>query len=217
MKQMSRFGQATGALVMPLVWMLCGAGLLAQQQQQEPAGRGPAIPPGQVQSGPGRGRPVPPQPQQKQSLDYFVGRWTFDWTGRESPVTSGPRSGVLTLTRKGDGPVLDMRAEGKSDDTETAFTETGTAEWNEAQKTWAFRERLGSGTEVAGVGDWSSPLAIRYESQSISVGGQSFRIRRTYMILSAASFTVAEEISLDGGPFQRLGNGRYSKTTSGAK
>jgi hypothetical protein len=207
-----------------LILAVSGAGLGAQQQQQQqqqqppsPAGRGAAPPGGLVQTGPGRGRPAPPQPQQKQSVEYFLGSWAFDWTGRESPVTTGPRSGVLTFARRGDTPVLEMRAEGKSDDTGAAFTETGTAEWNGAQKTWTFTERLGSGVEVVGVGDWSSPLAIRYESQNVRVGNQSVRIRRTYMILSAGSFTVAEEISIDGGPFQRLGNGRYSKAASGAR
>src|SRR5262245_8783569 len=34
---------------------------------------------------PGR-RGSPPQPTQKQSLDYFAGRWNFRWVGRESAL-----------------------------------------------------------------------------------------------------------------------------------
>ena len=54
-------------------------------------------------------------------------------------------------------------------------------------------------------------LAIRYESQPAPAGKQSVRIRRIYSILSAQSFSIAEEISIDGGPFQRLGNGLFQK------
>jgi hypothetical protein len=32
------------------------------------------------------------------------------------------------------------------------------------------------------------------------------------MIISAQSFTLAEEMSIDGGPFQRLGNATYIKS-----
>jgi hypothetical protein len=52
---------------------------------------------------------------------------------------------------------------------------------------------------------------LRYESQPARVGQQSVRLRRNYQILSATSFSVGEEISIDGGPFQRLGNGAFSK------
>jgi hypothetical protein len=172
--------------------------------QQEPAGRG-------------RGRGTPPQPQQKQGVEYLIGTWTFTWTGRESPVSAGPRTGKTTFTldpRAHDlgGPrILQIRTEGTVEDGKAAFQESGTAEWDEAKKTLTFKETLANGTTLSGVGDWSSPLAIRYESQPAQAGGQSVRVRRTYSILSAQSFSVAEEISIDGGPFQRLGNGLYQK------
>jgi hypothetical protein len=170
------------------------------------------VPPGgTVATGPGRGRPTPPQPQQKQGVEYFVGAWDFTWTGRESPISTGPRVGTMSFTRPGAGATLEIRTEGKSEDTGTAFKESASAEWNDAQKTLTLKERLATGAELAGVGNWSSPLSIRYESQPARIGAQTVRVRRTYSILSAQSFTVAEEISIDGGPFQRLGNGAFSK------
>jgi hypothetical protein len=167
-------------------------------QQQEPAGRG-------------RGRGSPPQPQQKQGVEYLAGRWSFSWTGRESPVTAGPRRGTTVFTTTAPGNALAIRTEGTLEDSSTVFTESGTAAWDAANKTLTFKETLANGTTLTGTGDWSSPLAIRYESQPAPVAGQSIRIRRTYSILSAQSFSVAEEISIDGGPFQRLGNGLFQK------
>jgi hypothetical protein len=75
-----------------------------------------------------------------------------------------------------------------------------------------FRERLTSGVELLSPGNWSSPLSIRSESPPVRAGNQTIRVRRTYMILSAQSFTLAEEMSIDGGPFLRLGNATYIKS-----
>ncbi len=152
-------------------------------------------------------RASPPQPH---SADYFVGAWTFTWTGRESAVSTGPRSGTLTYVRKGTSDVLEMRAEGKVDGG-AAYTETGTAEWNAARKTLTLVERLSPRLELRLIGDWSSPIGIRAESEPVKAGSQTVRVRRLYSILSPQSYMVTEEISVDGGPYQRLGNGRYRK------
>jgi hypothetical protein len=117
----------------------------------------------------------------------------------------------VTFTRRGTSDTLDIRTEGQVEDTGAAFKEMGSAEWNEEKKTLVLRETLGNGTQMSGVGNWSSPLSIRYESEPTRVGKQTVRVRRTYSILSAQSFTVSEEMSVDGGPFQRLGNGAFSK------
>jgi hypothetical protein len=181
-------------LVVALSLALAAAGAV----QQEPAGRG-------------RGRGTPPQPQQKQGVEYFAGTWSFTWTGRESPVTAGPRKGTTVFTSAPGSNVLEIRTDGTVEDTNAAFKETGTAEWDAARQTLTFKETLANGTTLSGIGDWSSPLAVRYESQPAKAGSQMVRIRRTYSILSAQSFAIAEEISIDGGPFQRLGNGVFQK------
>jgi hypothetical protein len=179
-------------------------------QAQTPAAGGRAQQPGGQP--PLRGRRGPPQqPQQRQSAEYFVGSWHFEWTGRESAVSAGPRTGTVTFTRKDDSNALDMRTEGQTD-AGTAYKESGIAEWNDAQKTLTFREQLSNGVELLSPGNWSSPLSIRSESQPVRAGSQTIRVRRTYMIISAQSFTLAEELSIDGGPFQRLGNATFSKS-----
>jgi hypothetical protein len=218
---MRRIGVKRAATLTLIMWAFGNSAAGAQQPQTPPAGTtqtppagtGVQSPPpgGTVATGPGRGRPTPPQPQQKQGVEYLTGTWDFTWTGRESPITAGPRAGTVTFTRRGTSNTLDVRSEGKVEDGGAAYKESGSAEWNEADKTLAFKETLANGTTLTGNGNWSSPLAIRYESQPAQVGKQSVKVRRTYQIISGVSFTVAEELSVDGGPFQRLGNGTYSK------
>jgi hypothetical protein len=140
-------------LVVALGVALAAAGAV----QQEPAGRG-------------RGRGTPPQPQQKQGVEYFAGTWSFTWTGRESPVTAGPRKGTIVFTSAPGENVLQIQTEGTIEDNNAKFTESGTAEWDAARKTVTFKETLANGTTLSGVGDWSSPLAVRYESQPAPPG-----------------------------------------------
>lgn len=169
--------------------------VMAQDPPAQPAGRGQRV--------------SPAQPQQQQSDEYFVGAWTFTWMGRESPVSVGPRAGTLTYVRKSPG-ALDLRAEGKADGG-AAFTETGSAAWNAEKKTIMWIERLSTGLELRSVGDWSSPIGIRAESEPVKAGAQTVRVKRLYSILSPQSYMVTEEISVNGGPYQRLGNGRFQK------
>jgi hypothetical protein len=155
-------------------------------------------------------RPSPPQPRQAQGLGYFIGTWNFSWSGRESALTAGPRSGTITFTRVGDTNFLDVRAEGTVEGA-GAFKESAVAAWNETGKTFVLQEKLVNNVDMLSVGDWSSPIAIRFDAQPIRAGGQLLRLRRIYNIVSERSFSVTEEISTDGGPFVRLGTGDFKK------
>ena len=159
---------------------------------------------------PARKRVSPPQPQPAQGLDYLAGAWRMTWTGRESAVTNGPRSGMVRFVRKPGSDTLDIRVEGQSEAGDP-FRETGTAQWDAAKKVLTITETLASGVELRSVGDWSSPIAIRAESERVKAGTETLKVRRLYSILSAESFTVTEEISVNDGPYQPLGNGRYQK------
>jgi len=156
------------------------------------------------------GRVSPPQPQQQQGIEYFAGSWNMVWTGRESALTAGPRAGGATFTPQSDGHSLQMRAEGTIEDS-GPFRESGTLDWNAARKLMTFREKVADGIEVTGAGDWSSPIGIRYESLPVQVKGETLRIRRMYSIISKTSFQVTEELSTNGGPFVRLGNGDFRR------
>ena len=179
-------------------------------QAQQPANTTPpAPPPGGV-----IGRKSPPQPQQKQSLDYFVGTWNVTWSGRESPFSPGPRTGTITFARMGTSNFLSMRGDGKSD--AGAYKESGTLGWHEEQKILVMREQLATGTDVLSIGDWTSPISIRFESAPVMAAGSkpgpALILRRTIGIVSERSFTITDEMSTDDGKtFTRLGGAVVGK------
>jgi hypothetical protein len=154
-----------------------------------------------------------PQPQQKQSLDYFVGAWNFRYMGRESALGPAPREGVVTFTKNADGKSLNAVVEGKTD--AGAYKESWVVTFDEATKQMTFAEKLGNGTKLNSKADWSSPISIRFTVDPVKVKGEALQLRRTISIVAAHSFTVTEELSEGGGPFVRLGNAVYSKV--GAK
>jgi hypothetical protein len=170
---------------------------------------------GETAAGPQQPQPPPtprrevPQPQQKQSLNYFVGQWTFKWVGRESPLGPAPREGTATFTVRPDGKTIDLRVEGKAD--EKPFKESAVIIWDEATKMMTVSEKLANGVQIQSKGDWRSPISIRFTIDPIKVKGKTVLLKRIISIVAAHSFTVTEELSEDGGPFVRLGSAVYSK------
>ncbi|HWP43242.1 MAG TPA: hypothetical protein VNO14_08420 [Blastocatellia bacterium] len=150
-----------------------------------------------------------PQPQHKQSIDYFVGQWTYKYIGRESALGPAPRECTVTFTKRADG----KSAEGVTSCTAdgAAHKETSVIVFDEATKMLSVTERLGSGVTLNSRGDWTSPIAIRFTIDPVKVKGQTLQLRRTIAVVSAHSFTITDELSEDGGPFVRLGNAVVSK------
>lgn len=153
-----------------------------------------------------------PQPQQKQSITYFVGEWSYSWIGRESALGPAPREGTATFTLRPDGKSLDVRTVGKSDS--TSFNESAVVTWDEGTKTLTFSEKLANGIQVQSKGDWRSPISIRFTVDPIKVKGQTLQLKRIISIVAAHSFTVTEELSENGGPFVRLGSAVYTKVAA---
>ena len=156
------------------------------------------------------GHPSPPQPRQQQGLEYFDGTWTFSWVGRESLITAGPRSGTATFTRIGESNFMKFAMEGKVDGGGT-FRESGVVAWSPDKKLLVFQEKTAANAEMLSVGDWSSPLGIRFDTEPVVVQGKTVKLRRSYAIVSATSFSIKEELSTDEGPFVRLGVGNFTK------
>jgi hypothetical protein len=153
-----------------------------------------------------------PQPQQKQSLDYFVGQWNFRYMGRESALGPAPREGIITFTKNADGKSLTALTEGKTDT--GVYKEIAAVTFDETTKMMTFSEKR-NGLRLNSKADWSSPISIRFTVDPIKVKGESLQLRRIISIVAAHSFTVTEELSEGDGPFVRLGNAVYSKV--GAK
>ena len=168
------------------------------------------VPPGQAS------RPTPraqriqvAQPQQKQSIDFFVGAWSFKFIGRESPFGAAPREGVVTFTKNADGKSVNGAVAGNADG--KAYKETSVLTFDEATKKMTFSEKLVSGVKLQSEGDWSSPIAIKFTIPPVKYKGQSLQLKRTISIVSPHSFAVLEELSEDGGPFVRLGNSIFAR------
>src|SRR5215510_12593194 len=160
-----------------------------------------------------RQRVVVPQPQQKQSIDFFVGQWSYKYIGRESALWPAPRECVVTFTKRADGRSVEGVSECKHEG--GAFKDSLVIVFDEATKTLGFTEKLGSGVALTSRGDWTSPISIRFAIDPVTTKGQKLQLRRTISVVAAHSFTVAEELSEDGGPFVRLGSAVFSKV--GAK
>jgi hypothetical protein len=176
------------------------------------AAEGAAAATPQAQQGQRQGQPARQrveQPQQKQSLDYFAGQWTFKYVGRESALGPAPREGTATFTKRADGKSLDAQVAGKS---ETGhYRESAVITFDEATKQMTFAEKLGNGVQLQSKADWSSPISIRFIVEPVKIKGQTFQLRRTISVIAAHSFTVIEELSEDGGPFVRLGQAIFTK------
>ena len=170
------------------------------QPQQPPAGQGP---------GQGQQRIRVPQPQQKQSVDYFAGQWSYKYVGRESALGPAPRECTVSFTKRADGKSLDSVTSCKYDG--GTHKASSVIVFDEATKMMTFTEKLGNGVAINSRGDWTSPISIRFTIDPIKVKGQSLQLRRTISIVAAHSFTIAEELSEDGGPFIRLGNAVVTK------
>ena len=183
-------------------------GAAAQSASGQPArpsqGEGPAQP---------QRRPVVPQPQQKQSLDYFIGRWNYRWMGRESPLgPGGPFEATATFAAIPDSKFIEGRIDPKADGASTPLT----IGFDEDTKMLVFGERWPNGVDILSLGDWRSPVAIRFQVAPIKIKNQVLRLKRTISVISAFSFSLTEELSVDGGPFERLGQGMFTKAPTAA-
>jgi hypothetical protein len=166
-------------------------------------GAGNTAPPARPQ------RPNIPQPQQPQSLDYFVGQWSFKYIGRESGFGPAPREGVLNLTKRADRQAVEGTADTKHDG--GVFKESYVITFDQATKTLNFSVKQPGNVSIKSIGDWSSPIAIRFKTEPVKVKGVTLQLRRTLNIIAAHSFSIADELSEDGGPFVRLGSAVFSK------
>lgn len=178
-----------------------------------PAGQQTAQEPQRQGEGQRRQRTDVPQPQQKQSIDYFVGQWSYKYIGRESALWPAPRDCVVAFTKRADGKSVEGVSECKHEG--GAFKDNLVIAFDEATKMMTFTEKLGSGLALTSKADWTSPISIRFTIDPVTAKKQKLQLRRTISIVAAHSFTVAEELSEDGGPFVRLGSAVFSKV--GAK
>ena len=153
------------------------------------------------------------EPAPLEKLDYFTGEWKFDLTSRESPFTpGGALAGTMKFTRVLDSKMLEARAEAKGDS--GTFRSVGYVGFDAASKLYTFFEQTGL-SAILSTGTWTGP-GIRLESAPVDIQGKSYRLRRAISIVSDTTFTVKNEFSVDGAPFERLSNGTFTKASAQA-
>src|SRR5262249_14582440 len=151
------------------------------------------------------------QPQVEQRIDYFVGRWTFEYVGGEyPPLSTGSRRGTLTFTRSGASNFVTGSIEG--DVGGNRYRETMSIGLDPETNSLAFVERRPDGVELVSVASWRSPIAISFQTSPVQTNGKTYQLRRVIAVRSTTAFDVTEEFSIDGGPFKRLGDAHYTKS-----
>jgi hypothetical protein len=150
------------------------------------------------------------QPHVEQRVDYFVGRWKFDYIGAEfPPLSAGGRSGTVAFTRTGTSNFITGRVEGEL--VGQPYQEQLSIDLDPETNMLAFVERRPGGVELVSVASWKSPIAITFHTSPVQENGKTYQLRRLLSVTSPTAFDVTEEFSVDGGPFRRLGNGHYTK------
>ncbi len=150
------------------------------------------------------------QHQVAQRAEYFAGRWTFEYLGGEfPPLSTGDRSGSVTFSAPPQSAFLSGAVEGES--LGKPFKETVTLGVNPDTKMVVLLERRADGVELVSLGNWTSPLAIVFQTAPVQSNGRSYQLRRVLSVLSESAFDLAEEFSVDGGAFRKLGTAHYTK------
>jgi hypothetical protein len=148
----------------------------------------------------------------EQKLDYFVGQWNFEMVARESPLgPGGELKGQMTFDRVLDGKFLESRFEAAAG--KDVLRGSGFIGFDSASKLYAYFEHRNNGIVMFNTGTWIGP-GIRLEAAPVQVKEQTLRLRRAISVISENTFTLVEEFSQDGGPFQRLGNGTFTKVVA---
>ncbi len=149
------------------------------------------------------------QPKVEQRIDFFAGKWTFDYVGAEfPPLSTGSRTGTATFTSDGGNFVtgrVDIDAGARK------YQETVKIGFDADTNMLVVVEQRSDGFQLASLGNWRSPIGISFVTSPVTADGKKFQLRRFIAVRSETAFDVTEEFSVDGGPFKRLGNARYTK------
>ncbi|HUR32622.1 MAG TPA: hypothetical protein VM032_02435 [Vicinamibacterales bacterium] len=150
------------------------------------------------------------QHQVDQTVDYFVGRWKFDYIGGEyPPLSPGNRQASVTFARVGNSAFVSGTLQG--DSYGSPFEHRLSIGVDPEADVVVLAEKHQDGTELLSLGNWHSPLAVVFVTSPLVSGGKIYQLKRVFSILSESAFDVTEEFSVDGGPFRRLGAGHYTR------
>jgi hypothetical protein len=149
--------------------------------------------------------------------DYFIGKWTFEWSVPDSPLgPAGDITGTTIVTRLSPG-YYEAQVEG-----------TGPSGKFRSKEIWAYQKdnHIVARTvldpkgamqymQIGPIGgDLGGIYNIHLESAPYMAGGKSVRFRSVLKLLSPLSYRVAMSLSVNDGPFTNLGNPWWRKDLS---
>jgi hypothetical protein len=145
--------------------------------------------------------------------NYFVGKWTFEWSMPESPLgPAGPYTGTTVVT-KIDDTFFEALTEGEGP--AGTFKVREVIAYHKENKTVAREVTDSRGFSYLQFGPVGGDLGgiynLHFDSAPFMVNGKSVRIKHTLRLLSPLNYRVASSISVDGGAFTNLGNPWWRK------
>ena len=154
----------------------------------------------------------PTDPMPPPNMDYFIGKWSFDWNVPESPLGPGGKMKGTEMYKKIAGSYeSDIEGEGP----EGPFRGRAVMTYKEAERVVTRSEGGLFGVSVVKTGpiggDLGGYYTIHWESAPIKKSGKSIKLKGKTLMLSPAHYKVQVEISVDGGPFTNLGNAWFRK------
>jgi hypothetical protein len=157
-----------------------------------------------------RARATVLQRQVEPKIDYFVGRWKFDYTGADvPPLSAGGRSGTIAFTRSGTTNFATGQVDG--DLAGKPYRESHAIGVDPATATVVYVEHRADGSELVSLGSWKSPLAITFHTSPVTANGRTYQLRRVISVSSDTAFDLTEEYAVDGAAYRRLGHAHYTK------
>lgn len=154
--------------------------------------------------------PMPKPGPEQEKIKYFLGNWKEEGTMKPSPMGPGGKfTGTYHNTMMAGGFFLelhstgDMAAMGK-------FTSTAFMGYDAEEKTYTYDEFSSTGERVSARGTLEGDTWTWTNEQKMM--GKTMKGRFTEKITSPTSYEFKFEVSMDGGEFTNILEGKATKT-----
>lgn len=156
----------------------------------------------------------PTEPLPPLTLEYFVGRWNFEW---DVPATVFGDGGTIKGTETFGKP----SADGKFIESDVEATGPGGSykqhvimAYNELGRVLSRHEKDSRGFESLSIGRISTDQGfylISFDGSAFTHQGQSIRFKTTSSLMGPGSYRLRVQTSIDGGPFRNFGSPWWRK------
>ncbi len=156
--------------------------------------------------------PQMPKPgPEHQRLHYFVGNWYTEVETKPGPMGPGGKTTITEHTEMlGDFFVIFHRDER---DATGSVKEIGIMGYDPEQKVYTYEQFSDQGERVTATGTVSGDtwVLLAPATAAAKEGGKRLKVRFTLKEVSPTSSTSTEEVSIDGGPWTKIGEGKATK------